>query len=100
MFRKIFSLSALCVSALFALAGNASAAEVTNVCIGEIEHNCPASHNAFYSCGSDAHKIAKEICTVFTTEGVGAPARYRLIHYDSKGGNSCGYEFYKITCVD
>jgi hypothetical protein len=70
------------------------------ICIGEIEHNCPFSRDLFYQAHSDIHGVAKEICTVWGTDGKQVPGRYRLEHIDSKPGNCCGYEQYRITCLD
>src|SRR4051794_41133428 len=98
---KCSLLVTVCFTTLALMGGTARAADTMRVCIGETEHNCPASHNLFASCGTNQHAVAKEVCTVWGTNGqpVGT-ARYRIRHDDSKSGNACGYEFYTITCLD
>ena len=86
--------------ALISAATTARSADAYRVCIGEKEHDCPASHNLYASCGGNPHNVAKETCTIFEDGKPVGAGRYRLRHDDSAAGGHCGYEFYSITCLD
>lgn len=96
---KHASILGICLGYLLASITVANA-ESYRVCIGEIEHNCPASHNLFSGCGSNPHAVAKETCTVWEDGKPVGSGKYRIKHDDSKSGGHCGYEFYTISCAD
>jgi hypothetical protein len=98
--RKDLGLATMCFAAFLATATAANSADAYRVCIGEKEHDCPASHNLYASCGANPHNVAKETCTIFEDGKPAGGGRYRLRHDDSASGGHCGYEFYSINCVD
>ncbi len=99
MFTKLASVCA----AIVAVSGTAlpSFADQTfRPCVGQYDDKCPVSHDAWFGCGTTPAQMAKQLCTVNYPDGTTKESPYRYVHQGSHDGNSCGYEWYSLTCLD
>ncbi len=71
---------------------------VAILCYGEHpQENCPAGTTIFRGCATDAKVEAKEFCTIQTEDGPAVVPHF-VDFIAQKHGNSCGYNWFKITC--
>jgi hypothetical protein len=76
-----------------------SAAKEYRVCVGEYERGCPVEHDIYLYCYASAQVIAARVCTK-TVNGNSQSAPFKLIMLGSRGGNKCGYSWFKLVCED
>jgi hypothetical protein len=69
----------------------------TRFCIGS--GNCPVLVQVMKNCGSDAHQIAQEICTIHRAGGESRVLEYQLLHEGNRDGGRCGYNWYTVVCL-
>jgi hypothetical protein len=88
--------AAVCV--LIGFIHGANAADF-QVCIGQLEQNCPVAPTATFGCGTTFDQAAAMVCAV-TVDGLKKISPYRIIPQGTKGGNQCGYAWGVIQCLD
>jgi hypothetical protein len=69
----------------------------TRFCIGS--GNCPVVVQVMKNCGSDAHQIAQEICTIHRAGGESRVLEYQLLQAGNRDGGRCGYNWYTVVCL-
>ena len=69
----------------------------TRFCIGS--GNCPVIVQVTKNCGSDAHQIAQEICTIHRAGGESRVLEYQLLQEGNRDGGRCGYNWYTVVCL-
>jgi hypothetical protein len=78
----------------------ATADQTFRVCMGEDQANgCPVSKDAMFGCGVSPDAAAQSVCAV-TRDGQKTVPGYRTVHEGSHDGGRCGYEWYRVTCLD
>jgi hypothetical protein len=70
----------------------------TTFCTGEHESQCPAKYDYFIEC-ADIEKVAENHCTLSNSNGNDRKFAYFLDRILSIGGEKCGYNIFKVTCV-
>ena len=69
----------------------------TRFCIGS--GNCPVLVQVMKNCGSDANRVAEEICTIHRAGGESRVLEYQLLHEGTRGGGKCGFNWYTVVCL-
>jgi hypothetical protein len=67
-----------------------SHADMSVVCIGKFEQNCPAKHDFFYSCKNHSREdVAKIFCP---------PGKYLIEDIKNQPAPTCAFDVFRVEC--